>query len=391
MNFEGIHPSSFYYDLPDSKIARYPLEDRSASKLLYYHKGKIDHLKFQSIAQLIPESSLVMFNNTRVIPARLIFQKESGARIEVFLLDPISPSKVPEEVMDCRGSCQWLTLIGNSKRWKTGTSIELMLNEKLSLSAYRHSDQSVSFRWDDSLTFSEVLAAAGKIPLPPYINREPEHLDRLRYQTIYSKMPGAVAAPTAGLHFDGRILDQIATKAIVDYVTLHVSAGTFQPINTSVADHPMHKEQLSVSRVNVENLIENDHIIAVGTTSMRTLESIYWFGVELLEGNPQFMIKKLSPYDRKTNPSKTQSLTAVLTFMKNRNIELLHGETEIFIFPGYNFKVCNGLITNYHLPGSTLIMLVAAFIGADWKKVYMEALDNEYRFLSYGDASLLVP
>ncbi len=380
--------ADFLYDLPEDRIAKHPPAQRGSSKLLVYNKGSISHHVFQKIDTLIPSDSLMVFNDTRVIPARIIMHKETGAKIEIFLLDPLAPSKVHEEVMDSKSECEWKCMIGNAKKWKIDSELSIA---KLSLRAVRVSDDRVKFQWTSSLTFSELLLEIGKIPLPPYIDREVEEEDTERYQTVYSKMKGAVAAPTAGLHFTDEVLDKLSRNGVKkDFVTLHVSAGTFQPIKSdSIESHPMHNEQIWISRENIKNLLDAEKNIAVGTTSMRTMESLYWFGVNIINGSTDFFIKQTDPYQL-TPVSKEVALQSVLNLMQEKNIEVIGGHTEIFLYPGYEFKICDGLVTNYHLPGSTLILLVAAFIGKDWRKVYQEALNSGYQFLSYGDSSLLL-
>lgn len=394
MMFKNIDLSEFHYELPDEKIAKHPLNNRSDSKLLSFIKGNIEHKNFQELPELLANNSHLVFNDTKVIPARLIFHKDTGARIEIFLLEPVSPSHLHEEVMIAKNKCAWHCMIGNSKKWKEGTTLELNLAETKTITATRLPDDVVEINWNDSSTFSEVIISIGNIPLPPYLNREVEEIDKPRYQTVYSKLEGAVAAPTAGLHFTDEIIASLKKKSVTtDYLTLHVSAGTFQPIKAeSVNTHPMHREQIIVTRNNVELLLSNENIIPVGTTSMRTIESLYWFGV-LLQSNPEadFFIEKLFPYEAREAITKIQSLNNVLEFMVKNRLDTIQGNTEIFIFPGYKFKICKGLITNFHLPGSTLILLVAALIGSDWKRVYQSALDHQYRFLSYGDSSLLIP
>jgi len=379
----------FLYDLPEDKIAKRPLENRADSKLLHYDHGKLNHHSFKNISDLIPADSLLVFNDTRVIPARIIMYKDTGAKIEIFLLEPVLPSAVHEEVMNAKRSVTWKCMIGNAKKWKIETSLHQV---SLELTAIRIEEDQVKFEWDSELTFSELLIEIGKIPLPPYINREPEKSDEERYQTVYSKMQGAVAAPTAGLHFTKNIIANLERKGIqTDYLTLHVSAGTFQPIKQqNISEHPMHNEQIWVSRSNIENLLAKNQLITVGTTAMRTIESLYWYGTKLLNGIEEFFIAKEDAYTFKPI-SKEESLNAVLNHMITKDITILRGQTEIFIYPGYTFRLCDGLVTNFHLPGSTLILLVAAFIGEDWRKVYEEALTNNYRFLSYGDSSLLIP
>ena len=383
----------YTYDLPDSRIAKHPLKKRDASKLLYYHKGEIQHHQFSTIPDLLPAKSLLVFNDTKVIPARLIMNKETGARIEIFLLEPILPSNVHEQVMSSKLSTTWKVMIGNSKKWKEGTELTINLSGD-TFQATRLTHDTVRFDWSSDLTFSEILLAIGQIPLPPYLGRSATEEDVPRYQTVYSKNEGAVAAPTAGLHFTDRVLDSIASMGIQkDFITLHVSAGTFQPIKSeTIEDHPMHREQVHVSRLNIETLLQNETIIPVGTTSMRTLESLYWFGQLLEEDeNAEFFIKKETAYSYQSPISLEKSLTNILNYLTNKNQQAVIGQTEIFIYPGYQFRVCNGLVTNFHQPGSTLILLVAALIGNNWKRVYDQAMNNDYRFLSYGDSSLLIP
>lgn len=379
----------FLYDLPEDRIAKHPPKKRGDSKLLYYNKGGISHHSFRQVDELLPTDSLLVFNDTRVIPARIIMHKDTGARIEIFLLEPSLPSKVHEEVMNAQHTCQWKCMIGNAKKWKTHSTLIL---PELQIEAIRMSENEVQFKWESDITFSDLLTEIGKIPLPPYINREVEENDQERYQTVYSKMKGAVAAPTAGLHFTPEIITAIKGRGIAtDFVTLHVSAGTFQPIKSdTISEHPMHNEQIWISKENITNLVHAKSIIAVGTTAMRTLESLYWYGAKLQSGSTPFSIDKKDPYQVPTVP-KNQALENVLAEMTKKKLERIGGETEIFIYPGYEFKMCDGLITNYHLPGSTLILLIAAFVGADWRSIYDQALANDYRFLSYGDSSLLLP
>lgn len=398
---EPIRLTDYTYTLPEERIAKFPLQERMNSKLLVYRSGDIEHTHFHQLDQQLPEGCALFFNDTRVIPARLLFTKETGALIEIFLLEPVAPTKDVAQSMWVSGSCQWKCMVGNLKKWKDGQVLTLPLpigHATVSLKAEiaDRKTQTISFEWDDDHNFVDVIQAAGKIPLPPYINREVTDADKERYQTIYSHHEGAVAAPTAGLHFSDEILRKIEEKGIsLNYLTLHVSAGTFQPIKEdNVLDHPMHSEQIVISLDNLNALMANTKVIAVGTTSMRTLESLYWYGVKiLLKKDTTFKIEKLLPYEFEASllPEPEEAFGAVKKWMEENQKELIVGDTEIFIFPGYAFRVCKGLITNYHLPGSTLILLVAAFIGEDWRKVYQEALANDYRFLSYGDSSLLLP
>lgn len=389
-----IHEYTF--SLPPERIAGHPLIQRDQSKLLVYHKKAIRHTKFESIVDSLPENSLLFFNDTKVIPARIHFQKDTGADIELFLLNPMAPSLIMMEVMQARNQCTWKCTIGNLKRWKDGQRLSKESHGiMLSASLINRAENIVEFSWNTHQSFAEVISSMGVTPLPPYIKREPTQEDVQQYQTVYSHYEGAVAAPTAGLHFTTELLESLKQKGIEeDFLTLHVSAGTFQPVKTENAlEHIMHHEQVVVTRKSIENLLRLDRfVVVVGTTSMRTLESLFWFGVKLLE-NPdtEFVILQDDPYQERKIPTTTEALKAVIAYMDGHKISTLTGTTSIFIYPGYQFRICRGLITNFHLPGSTLILLVAAFVGENWKKIYEEALQNDYRFLSYGDSSLLIP
>jgi S-adenosylmethionine:tRNA ribosyltransferase-isomerase len=400
MQIPKIDLSEYEYTLPEARIAKFPLEKRDASKLLHVHHGTTNHLHFYDLPDLLSADTLLVYNDTKVIPARLIFQRETGARIEIFLLQPIAPSTVISEIMVAKHPVTWETMIGNAKKWKDGEILkgqvkvnghEVVLSAKL----VNREKKAVEFSWDDAeIAFVDLVEASGEVPLPPYLNRKPNASDKSRYQTVYSKKEGAVAAPTAGLHFTDEIFKKLREKGIKEaQVTLHVSAGTFQPIKAdNVLEHPMHSEQIQISQETIENLLAHKgKTVAVGTTSVRTLESLFWFGVKLLEGKgEEFAIEKLIAYqDRKSTPSKSESLQAVLEFMKKTGTQSIFGNTEIFIFPGYQYRMIDGLITNFHQPGSTLILLIATILGDKWKSIYQEALDRDYRFLSYGDSSLL--
>jgi S-adenosylmethionine:tRNA ribosyltransferase-isomerase len=400
MQIPKIDLSEYEYTLPDERIAKFPLEKRDASKLLYVQDGKIEHLHFYDLPDLLPADTLLVYNDTKVIPARLIFQRETGARIEIFLLQPIAPTTVIPEIMLAKHPVTWETMIGNAKKWKDGEILkgQVQINGQdivLSAKLIDREKKAVEFSWDDAeIAFVDLVEASGEVPLPPYLNRKPNAEDKSRYQTVYSKKEGAVAAPTAGLHFTDEIFEKLRSKGIQEaQVTLHVSAGTFQPIKAeNVLEHPMHSEQIQINREMIEKLLaQKGKTVAVGTTSVRTLESLFWFGVKLLEGKgEEFSIEKLYAYqDRSTTPDKSESLRAVLDFMKKNGLESILGNTEIFIFPGYQYRMIEGLITNFHQPGSTLILLIATILGENWKNIYEEALDREYRFLSYGDSSLL--
>lgn len=395
-----INLRDYEYTLPEDRIAKFPLEKRDHSQLLHYKDGKISHQHFYDLPELLEEHSLMVYNDTKVIPARLIFQRETGARIEIFLLQPVSPSTVIPEIMLAKHPVTWETMIGNAKKWKDGEILQGKLDfqgKEILIQAVLTDRESkrVEFSWSDfTIPFVDIIEASGEVPLPPYLHRKPEEDDKNRYQTVYSKNEGAVAAPTAGLHFTEEIFDQIRKKDIREaQVTLHVSAGTFQPIKVDkVTDHPMHSEQIHFQKSSIEKILnQKGKTIAVGTTSIRSLESLYWFGVKLLENKgTDFSIEKLFPYQQRSSiPTRAEALQAVLNFMEAQQMEALMGSTEIFIFPGYRFHMLEGLITNFHQPGTTLVLLIAAMLGDDWKKVYQEALENDYRFLSYGDSSLL--
>lgn len=399
MTTPSIHLSDYQYHLPDEKIAKFPLEERDSSKLLHFEEGIISHHSFRELPELLPANTLTVFNNTKVIPARMIFQKSTGAKIEIFLLKPASPSSVINEVMTNTAAVSWETIIGNLKKWKDGEVLEgkiLIEQQEITLKAVLLDRQQrvVEFQWDGGYPFVSLVEASGEVPLPPYLNRKAVEEDKPRYQTVYSRKEGAVAAPTAGLHFTKEVLSRLSEKGIKsDYLTLHVGAGTFQPIKDEyVVQHPMHSEQVVIHQDNLKHLLNHTgNIVAVGTTSMRSLESLYWYGVKLLEGKETaFLINKLYPYEAHENlPTLKESLKAVLDWMVKEGKQEITGHTEIMIMPGYEFRVCNGLVTNFHQPGSTLILLVAAFAKNQWREIYEEALANDYRFLSYGDSSLL--
>ncbi|MEX2565012.1 MAG: S-adenosylmethionine:tRNA ribosyltransferase-isomerase, partial [Cyclobacteriaceae bacterium] len=353
--------SDFQYGLPENYIAKFPLENRDASKLLHYEEGKITHHRFFELPQLLPEDSLLVFNDTKVIPARLSFKKSTGAKIEIFLLKPLLPSILIQETMGSKSLVTWNCMIGNLKRWREGETLigEIGVSGKfieLKATLSDKSKKEVTFSWmPDQVSFAELIEAIGEVPLPPYLNRKATIEDKPRYQTIYSKVEGAVAAPTAGLHFTEKTLQDLKNKKIhSEYLTLHVGAGTFQPIKEEdVVNHPMHSEQIVFSRKNIENLVKAEgNIVSVGTTSMRSLESLYWYGVKLINKQGEtFEIDKLIPYQMGGEPPSTHdSLKAVINHMDNNHLEEIIGHTEIFIFPGYEFKVCQGLITNFHQP-----------------------------------------
>ena len=407
MNDEPLLLSEFQYALPDDCIARFPLTPRDSSKLLVYRAGQINHAQFSDLPDLLPENSFLVFNNTRVIPARLHFTRQTGAIIELFLLNPFAAEADELQpislAMEATGSAIWQGMIGNRKRWKPNETLETQMptsSGTITLTADWHdsAQSAVRLSWQPAqLTFAEVIRQAGQIPLPPYLKRDATDADRATYQTVYSEKEGAVAAPTAGLHFTNEVFTELAERGIQhDYLTLHVGAGTFQPIKTNdVRQHHMHTEQVVYLRENIENLLDHlDNVIAVGTTSMRALESLYWMGIQLLRRKPNpFLLDQEFAYQLSADeqPGVRESLGAVLSYMKQTGQESIVAHTGIYITPGYAMKICKGIVTNFHQPGSTLILLIAALIGHDWRKVYAEALQNNYRFLSYGDSSLLLP
>ena len=393
---------AYDYPLPDERIAKFPLQQRDASQLLVYREGEIDRTIFRSLPDYLPANSLLVRNNTRVVQARLIFFKETGARIELFCLEPFSPSDYAL-MFQQTGSCEWIGLIGNAKKWKEGVltrSFEID-GRRFTLKASRISSQGMShvlrFEWDASITFASLLEIVGELPIPPYLNRDAQPSDKETYQTVYAKIEGSVAAPTAGLHFTDSVLAGLHVKGMewVD-VTLHVGAGTFQPVKSAVMlDHEMHTESIAVSRAVIQRLLTHDaSIIAVGTTSVRTLESLYFLGKQLLldEAACNFHVHQWMPYENtQLNPSPQEALKALLDYLDRNGLNELHAATQILIAPGYTFRLVDGLIINSHQPRSTLLLLIAAFVGADWRRIYDYALQNNFRFLSYGDSSLLLP
>jgi S-adenosylmethionine:tRNA ribosyltransferase-isomerase len=396
--------SSYQYLLPGERIAKYPLPDRDRSRLLAYCGGGISHHQFFELPGLLPERSWVVFNNTRVIQARLGFSKPTGARIEVFCLEPFDPADY-QQSFQATSACTWKCLVGNIRKWKEGPVFirtpvagkEVVLEARVV--ARTADDVLVRFSWnDDRLTFSEIVESTGNTPIPPYLKREAEAVDRERYQTIYGTQDGSVAAPTAGLHFTDRMMEGIAARGIpTDQLTLHVGAGTFVPVKEKNArDHHMHAENVVVERSFLETWLQRSSpAIAIGTTTTRSLESMYWLGVRLLRGEairPDRV--SVDQWEYETLPgniSLKNSLEALLDFCSRRDLDRLHFSTRLMIIPGYSFRTIGGLVTNFHMPGSTLLLLIAAFVGGDWRRIYNAALAHDYRFLSYGDSSLLIP
>ncbi len=396
-----IATKEFNYMLPAGRIALHPLPVRDASKLLVYRKGGISDAVFRDIHHYIDPGSLMLLNNTRVVQARLEFFKASGARIEILCLHPVVPSKDVSVALGHASPSRWYCLVGNAKKWKQGT-LEIRYPEQdfvlyASLEQRYEDGYLVNFSWEPShLDFARVLELAGQTPLPPYIARKAEESDRSTYQTVFSRDAGSVAAPTAGLHFTGRVFDTLRNRGVVtEFLTLHVGAGTFKPVTSdTIGSHLMHQEQFQVDLRVLEGLASHKGpVISVGTTSLRTLESVYWLGVGLLKGHhPSGDVLKLSqwtPYESTGPlPSRNSAIGALTDWMKRENMMQVRGETALIIVPGYEFKMTDVLTTNFHQPGSTLLLLVAAFVGKDWKMIYRHALDNDYRFLSYGDGCL---
>jgi S-adenosylmethionine:tRNA ribosyltransferase-isomerase len=403
-NPKHIHISEFCYSLPDERIAKFPLAERDSSKLLLYRKGEIGETVFRSLPDYIPEGSLMVFNNTKVIQARMHFRKETGALIEVFCLEPIEPHDYALNFQQTEHSA-WLCMIGNLKKWKEGTlKREITIGDKtLTLTATRGevhgTSHRVDFRWDNSqVTFADILEVFGELPIPPYLNRETQESDKRTYQTVYSKIKGSVAAPTAGLHFTPAVLDALRSKGVdTEELTLHVGAGTFKPVKSEeIADHEMHTEYISVSRSTIQALIDHGaEAVAVGTTSVRTLESLYHIGVTLEDNdNPteeEMHVEQWQPYETQRELTPLKALQNIADYLDRNDMETLHTSTQIIIAPGYKYRIVKAIITNFHQPQSTLLLLVSALVGDDWRRIYDYAMSHDFRFLSYGDSSLLIP
>ena len=399
-----IKISEFNYPLPDERIAKFPLSTRDESKLLVYRHGEVSEDRFTSLPSYLEPGEMMVFNNTKVIQARLHFRKETGALIEVFCLEPIQPNDYVLSFQQTR-QCSWLCMVGNLKKWKEGIlkrEVEVK-GRTITLSAKRGECRGTShwvdFAWDDeTLTFADVLEAVGELPIPPYLNRETQESDKQTYQTVYSKIKGSVAAPTAGLHFTERVLKSLDEHGIDrEELTLHVGAGTFKPVKSEeIEGHEMHTEYISVNRRTIEKLIAHGgQTIAVGTTSVRTLESLYYIGV-LIHQNPEanqeeLHVKQWMPYEPHPMLTPVESLQGILSYLERHGMEALHTSTQIIIAPGYEYKIVKKIVTNFHQPQSTLLLLVSAFVKGDWKKIYDYALNHDFRFLSYGDSSLLIP
>ena len=402
-----IKISEFNYPLPDERIAKFPLPVRDQSKLLLYRHGEVTEDIFTSLPDYLPANSLIIFNNTKVIQARLHFHKETGALIEVFCLEPIQPNDYALNFQQTEHAA-WLCMIGNLKKWKEGAlKREITVKGKpLTLTAERGACHGTShwvdFRWNNpEITFADILEVFGELPIPPYLNRETQESDKETYQTVYSKIKGSVAAPTAGLHFTPRVLDALREKGVaLEELTLHVGAGTFKPVKSEeIEGHEMHTEYISVNRSTLEKLVAHEgKAIAVGTTSVRTLESLYHIGVTLLH-NPNateedLHVKQWQPYETALETAATpavDALQAIIAYLDRHHMETLHSSTQIIIAPGYEYRIVKAMVTNFHQPQSTLLLLVSAFLHGDWRKIYDYALAHDFRFLSYGDSSLLIP
>jgi len=404
-----IHISDYQYPLPDERIAKFPIAQRDHSKLLVYRHGEVGEDVFYHLPDYLPKDSLMVFNNTKVIQARMHFRKSTGALIEVFLLEPAEPSDY-ELMFQTTGHCAWYCLVGNLKKWKEGTLTKecIINNAPCIISATRGpihgTSHRIDFEWTGGVSFAEVIDAMGELPIPPYLNRETQESDKTTYQTVYSKIKGSVAAPTAGLHFTEQVLQAIDAAGIDrEELTLHVGAGTFKPVKSEeIEGHEMHTEFISVRRSTIQKLIDhNASAIAVGTTSVRTLESLYYMGLKVML-NPdlsedQLHVSQWEPYEGRSkmedgrSVSSLEAIKALAAWMDAKGLEVLHSSTQIIIAPGYDYKIVKMLVTNFHQPQSTLLLLVSAFVKGDWRKIYDYALAHDFRFLSYGDSSLLIP
>ncbi|MBT9391624.1 S-adenosylmethionine:tRNA ribosyltransferase-isomerase [Hymenobacter sp. NST-14] len=397
----------FTYQLPADRIAPEPLPNRDQSRLLVYERGIIEDRTFHELPALLPDNSLLVFNDTKVVRARLFARRSTGGMVELFCLEPVSPHQAIEPAMQQTGACVWKCLVGNGRRWKEGpVTVEFEADSQPAVLRAERQEQHdgyalIAFSWEPAeLPFAEVLRGAGHLPLPPYLNRADTDVDAIRYQTVYAAQEGAVAAPTAGLHFSEAVLAELAERrTAAARVTLHVGAGTFQPVKADqMADHPMHGEPISVTADTLRRLLAHvlagGPVIPVGTTSLRTLESLYWLGAALVQQPalaPAWHVRQWQPYEDQTEIAPTTALQALLAQLELTQSDTLHATTQLLIAPGYRFRLISGLITNFHQPESTLLLLVAALIGSDWRRVYDHALAHDYRFLSYGDSSLLLP
>ncbi len=398
MEVKRISITDFDYVLPEERIAKHPLSERDSSKLLIYNKNEIQVDKFYNIAHYLPPKSLLILNNTKVVRARLRFKKESGALIEVFLIEPITPSEY-EMSFSSKSNVVWKCIVGNLKRWKQN-ELQMAIPENGGILTARQIKRltegvEVEFSWNNSsLTFAGIVELCGITPIPPYLNRESDDIDTYRYQTIYADPEGSVAAPTAGLHFTPKVFESLSQINIdTHFITLHVGAGTFKPVaSATLENHEMHTEHFFVNIETVKKLYQNkETVVCVGTTTLRAMESIYWLGVKVKEGllDDSYYVSQWEPYELNSNTMADEAFKALYEYMSEKGISTLTASTQIMIVPGYEIKTCNALITNFHQPRSTLLLLVAAIVGNDWKRIYQYALDHGFRFLSYGDSNLL--
>ncbi len=401
MQEKSINISDFDYPLPDERIAKFPLAERSSSKLLVYKGGDISHRRFADLGEVLPEGTLLVFNNTKVVRARLVMHKESGARIEVFCLEPHAPADY-EHAFAVKGSAEWSCIVGNLKKWKSGEVAIHFEKEgtpyslRATITERGTREHIVRFEWNADMTFGELLEYLGRIPIPPYLNRESEEIDNTRYQTVYSKFEGSVAAPTAGLHFTPELIEQMRTRGFgFEEVTLHVGAGTFLPVKEEDATkHPMHTEHFEIRRSTIEALLGAwGRITAVGTTSVRTLESLPVLAWRIHRGvEPTAeVVGQWEPYDIPAEYTGEDALREILAYMEQNGLDRLKAATRIMITPlGFEYRIVRNIVTNFHQPKSTLLLLVSAYVGQDWHRIYNYALENDFRFLSYGDSSLLM-
>lgn len=399
---QDIEIDDYAYELPDERIAKFPVTPRDSSRLLVYDNGVQGSYRFADLPGLLPDDVMLVFNNTRVIQARLRFRKETGALIEVFCLEPLLPADYALSLQST-ATCRWLCLIGNARKWKSGELALTFEHEQRQLTLRARKGQAhgdgyeIEFAWDDaSVTFGELLDTLGELPIPPYLNRKTEESDKTTYQTVYSKVEGSVAAPTAGLHFTPAVLAALQARAIpCEELTLHVGAGTFKPVKSeTIEGHEMHTEYISVSRALIETLRDTPRrVVAVGTTSVRTLESLYYIGVTLSKypeaTAEELRVRQWQPYEEEARLSRSEAMQQIVSYLDRTGADRLVSATRIIIAPGYRFRVIDGIITNFHQPRSTLLLLVSAFVGGDWRAIYDYALAHDYRFLSYGDSSLL--
>ena len=386
-----INIEDYNYELPEERIAKYPLGQRDSSKLLIYRNGACDKRIFREIPDCLPENTIMVFNDTKVVPARLFFHRATGAQIEIFCLKPIEPAEYNTNFAAV-GRCRWKCVIGNAKRWKGDILESDVPGLKAELIDRENQAGTVEFRWDNGETFSKILEMCGQIPIPPYLRRDTEAIDIERYQTMYAHEKGSVAAPTAGLHFTDEVMKGIRDRGIeLENVCLHVGAGTFLPVKSSkVSGHLMHQEPFVVKKEFIQKLLDSrKRVIAVGTTSVRTLESLYYVGVSCIETGEPAEVAQWAPYSGEYGYSLEESLSAIVSWLDRNGLEELKAGTRIIIVPGFRFRIVDCLVTNFHQPQSTLLLLISAFVGGDWKTIYNYALGNDFRFLSYGDSSLL--